>query len=83
MISDSILAIQIFLQKIDELDQLYASGRGCLEPVFPGISQALVWSASANIDYATDAWAFDFAAGNSVIYPRDSRLQLLMVSNPR
>jgi hypothetical protein len=68
---------------IEELKKLYAMGPACLAPAFPGIGAALSWSASANIDYATDAWAFDFAAGTAVIKARDSKLKLLLVANPK
>ena len=71
------------MPKIEELKKLYATGPACLAPAFPGIGAALSWSASANIDYATDAWAFDFAAGTAVIKARDSKLKLLLVANPK
>jgi len=38
---------------------------------------------SANLDYATDAWAFDFAKGVAVINARNSKLQVLMVASPK
>jgi hypothetical protein len=68
---------------LEELKNLYAVGRSCLAPAFPGIGPALAWSASANIDYATDAWAFDFAGGTAVVKARDSKLQVLLVANPK
>ena len=71
------------MPSIDELKKLYATGPECLAPAFPGIGSALSWSASANIDYATDAWAFDFAVGAAVIKARDSKLQVLLVANPQ
>ena len=68
------------LPKIEELEKLFKSG--CLTAVFPGAGAATVWSASANLDYATDAWAFDFSHGVAVIFSRDSPLQVMLVANP-
>ena len=45
-----------------------------------GTVGAFIWSASANIDYATDAWAFDVEAGKRVVRARDTRQQVLLVS---
>ena len=67
------------LPKIEELEKLFKSG--CLTAVFPGAGAATVWSASANLDYATDAWAFDFSHGVAVIFSRDSPLQVILVAN--
>jgi hypothetical protein len=71
------------MPKIEELKKLYSMGPACVAPAFPGIGSALSWSASANIDYATDAWAFDFAGGTVVVKARDSKLQVLLVANPK
>jgi hypothetical protein len=71
------------LPKIEELKKLFVIGPACLAPVFPGSGAAVTWSASANLDYATDAWAFDFAKGVAVINARDSKLQVLLVANPK
>ena len=71
------------MPKIEELKKLYSMGPVCLAPAFPGIGSALPWSASANIDYATDAWAFDFAGGAAVVKARHSKLQVLLVANPK
>jgi hypothetical protein len=71
------------MPKIEELKKLYSSSPACLAPAFPGIGSALSWSASANIDYATDALAFDFAGGTAVVKARDSKLQVLLVANPK
>jgi len=71
------------MPKIEELKKLYSVSPTCLAPAFPGIGSALAWSASANIDYVTDAWAFVFVGGAAVVKARDSKLQLLLVANPR
>lgn len=68
------------MPKIEEIEALY--GHGCLQQVFPQLEAALVWSASANLDYATRAWAFDFAAGERLVKTRESELQLLLVATP-
>ena len=66
------------LPKIEELENAY----GCLSQVLPGIGSATVWSASANLDYATDAWALDFSLGEAVVNARDSQLNVLLVASP-
>ena len=71
------------LPKIEELAGLYAIGPTCLAAAFPWIRESVAWSASANLDYATDARAFDFAEGVAVVYPRDSKLQVLLVASPK
>lgn len=71
------------LPKIEELKKLFAISRGCLSPAFPGSGAAVVWSSSANLDFATSAWVFDFAKGVAVINARDSNLQILMVASPK
>jgi len=71
------------LPKIEELAKLFAIGPTCLAPAFPGSGTSVVWSASANLDYATDAWAFDFVKGEAVINARDSKLQVILVASPR
>jgi len=71
------------LPKVEELVKLFAIGPGCLAAAFPGSGAAVAWSASANLDYATDAWAFDFVKGVAVVYARDSRLQILLVASPK
>lgn len=71
------------LPKSEELAGLYAIGPTCLAAAFPGIGESVVWSASANLDYATDARAFDFAEGAAAVYPRDSKLQVLLVASPK
>ena len=68
------------LPKIDELEKLYRTG--CIAVVFPGKGTASVWSASANLDYATDAWSFDFGQGKGVVRSRDTPIQLLLVATP-
>ena len=70
------------LPKIEELTKLFATGSVCLAAAFPGSGTSVAWSASANLDYATDAWAFDFVTGTAVINARGSKLQVLLVANP-
>ena len=71
------------LPKVDELVKLFAIGPVCLAAAFPGSGAAVAWSASANLDYATDAWAFDLAKSAAVIRARDSKLQVLLVASPK
>lgn len=71
------------LPKIEELVKLFAIGPACLAAAFPGIGESVAWSASANLDYATDAWTFDFDKGAAVVNARDSRLQVLLVASPK
>ena len=71
------------LPKKEEFEKLLAIDPVCLEPAFPGIGMSVTWSASANLDYATDAWAFDFAKGEAVIKSRDSKLQVLLIASPK
>lgn len=71
------------LPKIEELEMLYSIGPACLAVAFPGIGGLAAWSASANLDYATDARAFDFAEGAAVVYPRNSKLRVLLVASPK
>ena len=71
------------LPKIEELAKLFAIGPPCLAAAFPGYGAAVAWSASANLDYATDAWAVDFVKGAAVINSRDSKLQVLLVASPK
>lgn len=70
------------MPRIEEIETLYAAGSNCLQETFPGLGAAKVWSASANIDYATDAWAFDFGVGERLVRARDSELQVWLVSGP-
>lgn len=70
------------MPRIEEIEMLYAVGSSCLRESFPGLGAATVWSASANIDYATDAWAFDVDAGKRLVRARDSELQVWLVSGP-
>ena len=71
------------MPSIDEIEALYAATAGCRIRYFPALQGAVLWSASANLDYATDAWAFDLEAGKRVVYARDSRLNLLLVAGPQ
>lgn len=65
------------MPKIEELQNAH----GCLAQVLPGIGSSIVWSASANLDYATDAWVFDFVVGEAVVKARDSKLNVLLVTS--
>jgi len=71
------------LPKIEEFAKLFSIGPDCLAAAFPGSETSVAWSASANLDYATDAWAFDFIKGAAVINARDSKLQVLLVASPK
>jgi len=71
------------LPGIEEFTRLFALGPACLAAAFPGSGAAVVWSASANLDYATDAWAFDLVKGVAVISASDSKLQVLLVADPK
>jgi len=70
------------LPKIEEFVQLFAIAPDCLAAAFPGSGASVAWSASANLDYATDSWAFDFVKGVAVVNARDSKLQVLLVASP-
>ncbi|MEM7565198.1 MAG: DUF1566 domain-containing protein [Pseudomonadota bacterium] len=69
------------LPKIDELQAMARSA--CVSAVFPGLQGSVLWSASANIDYATDAWAYDFDRQQRIVKSRDSGQQVWLVSNAR
>jgi hypothetical protein len=70
------------MPNIEELQKLYATGPACIALAFPGVGASVTWSASANLDYATDAWSFDFGKGAAVVNARDSRWQVLLVASP-
>lgn len=71
------------LPKREEFSRLFAIAPACLAAAFPGSGAAVAWSTSANLDYATDAWAFDFVKGVAVVNARDSKLQVLLVASPK
>jgi len=71
------------MPKIEEFEKLFAIGQACLAQVFPGSGTSISWSASSNLDFATSAWAFDFGNGEAVVNARDSKLQVLLVANPK
>ncbi len=71
------------MPKIEEIEGLFAIAPGCLGEIFPGFRGAVIWSASANVDYATDTWALEVETGKRTVYARDSRLQVLLVANPK
>ena len=70
------------MPRIEELEAMHRRIHARLDTIFPGLRQSIVWSASANIDYATDAWAFDFSQGKRIVRARDQKLQVLLVSGP-
>ena len=59
---------------------LYEKLVTCDDEPFRHLREAPLWSASANLDFATSAWAFDFSTGEAIVKPRDHALQLLLVS---
>jgi hypothetical protein len=71
------------LPEIEELAKLFAIGPICLVAAFPGSGTAVTWSASANLDDATDAWAFDFVTGTAMINASDSKRQVFLVASPK
>ncbi len=71
------------LPKIEELEKLFAIGPDCLVQAFPGSGAAVAWSASANLDFATSAWVFDFAKDEAEVNARDKKLQVLLVASPK
>ena len=71
------------LPKIEELAKLFALGPTCLAAAFPGSGTAVTWSASANLNDATDAWVFDFVTGTAVINASDSKRQVFLVASPK
>ncbi len=68
------------LPKIDELQAM--AGSPCVSAAFPGMAGSVLWSASANLDYATDAWAYDFNRQQPIVKARDSKQQIWLVANP-
>lgn len=70
------------LPKIDELRSIVdeCSLDPAIDPLaFPNSDTAEVWSASANMDFATAAWALDFAAGEAVAGRRDDPKRVRLV----
>ena len=70
------------MPKIDELRSIVdeCSAGPAIDPVaFPNSDGAEVWSVSANVDFATAAWALDFASGEAVVGRRDDAKQLRLV----
>ena len=70
------------MPRIEELAGLYEKLVTCDDEPFRHLREAPLWSASANLDFATSAWAFDFSTGEAIVKPRDHALQLLLVSGP-
>jgi hypothetical protein len=71
------------LPQIEEFEKLFAIGPACLAQAFPGGDSAITWSASANLDYATDAWSFDLGRGEAIVMARDRKLRLRMIADPK
>ena len=71
------------LPNIQDLKKLFATGPTCVAQAFPGTGTSIVWSASANHDYAADAWAFNFGTGQALLNSKDSKLQVLLVASPK
>ena len=70
------------LPKIDELRSIVdrcAEGPAIDPIAFPNAEGAEIWSASANLDYATNAWALDYATGEAVVGSRDDAKQVRLV----
>ena len=74
------------LPTVEELCSIVAAGRG--DPaidasVFPNANGAEAWTASASLDFATDAWAVHFGSGEAVVGGRDeARLVRLVRDAP-
>ena len=71
------------LPKIEEFAGLFASGPDCVAAAFPGSAMSVAWSASANLNDASGAFAFDFVKGAAVINARDSKRQVFLVASPK
>lgn len=70
------------LPKIEELQSIVddCSAGPAVDPMnFPNSDGAEVWSASADLDFATAAWALDFAEGEAVVSRRDDAKQVRLV----
>ena len=70
--------------RMPSLEELKTIVDTCSEPPmvveeFVRFAEGLVWTSSANIDYATDAWAVDFATGEAVISSRDEARFVIFV----
>ena len=66
------------LPKIEELESILenCAGQG------KGLSRAtdgFIWSASANLDFATEAWAFNLAIGKREVLRRYEQIFVLLV----
>lgn len=70
------------LPKIEQLETLFERRPECIASVFPGIGSSVIWSASANLDYATDAWAYGVETRQRRVFARDSRQRVLLVAVP-
>ena len=70
------------LPKVEELCSIVpvdVSGTAIDASVFPHTESAEAWTASANLDFATGAWAVDFASGEAVVGVRDDPKQVRLV----
>jgi len=71
------------LPRIEEIETLLTncSDRQLL---FPGLVDGFIWSASANLDFNTKAWAFNLRENNREVFSRDSErsyLHFILVRN--
>ena len=66
------------MPKINELESLMTF---CIKQtsVISGISDGLIWSASANLDFATEAWSYNIATGKREIARRHEAVFVLLV----
>jgi hypothetical protein len=70
------------LPKVEELCAIVAADgtNPAVDPnAFPGAQSAEAWTASSNLDFATGAWAVDFASGEAVVGVRDDPKQVRLV----
>ncbi|MGI9317317.1 MAG: DUF1566 domain-containing protein [bacterium] len=70
--------------RLPKLEELQTLVENCGDPVFnrdsfPGLTNSFIWSASANIDYATDAWAVDFTTGKPAVKSRDTLINVILI----
>jgi hypothetical protein len=66
------------LPKIEELELVLAN---CAEQgkAFAGLDKGFIWSASANLDFATEAWAINIATGKREVLRRHEAVYVLLV----
>ena len=66
------------MPKIKELESMLANcaGQG---KAWAGLEEGFVWSSSANLDFATEAWAFNLATGKREVVRRHEAVYVLLV----